>query len=248
MDNIIFSIIIPHKNTPDLLQRCLNSIPRREDVQIIVVDDNSDESKVDFNKFPGLGEKYVEIYLTKEGKGAGYARNVGLEHAKGKWLLFADSDDFFHIDKFQILTKFQQDTSDILYMGIDSVYSDTLKKAKREKVVMAAIYFYLKIKDDSRLRYRHTVPWGKMIKKSFVDKHNLRFDEVYVSNDVMFSVKIGFYANKVGIINDVVYCTTITQGSLIHRIGYSTLLCRYKTSLNVNSFLRKKRNNNINFH
>ena len=38
---INYSIIIPHKNIPNLLQRCLDSIPNREDVQIIVVDDNS---------------------------------------------------------------------------------------------------------------------------------------------------------------------------------------------------------------
>ena len=46
-----YSIIIPHKNIPELLQRCLDSIPKREDIQIIVVDDNSDTNKVDFNSF-----------------------------------------------------------------------------------------------------------------------------------------------------------------------------------------------------
>ena len=45
---INYSIIIPHKNIPNLLQRCLDSIPNREDVQIIVVDDNSDPNIVDF--------------------------------------------------------------------------------------------------------------------------------------------------------------------------------------------------------
>jgi glycosyltransferase involved in cell wall biosynthesis len=50
---ITFSIIIPHKNTPELLQRCLASIPKREDIQIIVIDDNSDNTKVDFEYFPG---------------------------------------------------------------------------------------------------------------------------------------------------------------------------------------------------
>lgn len=95
MARINYSFIIPHKNTPDLLQKCLDSIPRRDDVQIIVVDDNSDEDKVDFSSFPGLDDPTVEVYLTKEGKGAGYARNVGLKHAVGKWLVFADADDFF---------------------------------------------------------------------------------------------------------------------------------------------------------
>lgn len=95
MSEINYSIIIPHKNIPNLLQRCLASIPRREDIQIIIVDDKSDVVEVDFECFPGVGEQCVEVYFTKEGKGAGYARNVGLKYAKGKWLLFVDSDDFF---------------------------------------------------------------------------------------------------------------------------------------------------------
>lgn len=49
---INFSIIIPHKDIPDLLQRCLDSIPIRDDVQVIVVDDDSDGNKVDFAHFP----------------------------------------------------------------------------------------------------------------------------------------------------------------------------------------------------
>jgi cellulose synthase/poly-beta-1,6-N-acetylglucosamine synthase-like glycosyltransferase len=62
---INYSIIIPHKNIPQLLQRCLDSIPRREDVQIIVVDDNSDANKVDFANFPGLNDPYVEVVFVK---------------------------------------------------------------------------------------------------------------------------------------------------------------------------------------
>ena len=58
---INYSIIIPHKNIPNLLQRCLDSIPNREDVQIIVVDDNSDPNIVDFDKFPGLNLSLIHI-------------------------------------------------------------------------------------------------------------------------------------------------------------------------------------------
>ena len=42
--SINYSIIIPHKNIPELLVRCLNSIPEREDIQVIVVDDCSDDA------------------------------------------------------------------------------------------------------------------------------------------------------------------------------------------------------------
>ena len=95
---INYSIIIPHKNTPNYLLRCLDSIPLRDDVQVIVVDDNSNPEKVDFDHFPQWKGKHYEYYLTKEGRGAGFARNIGLEHAVGKWLLFADADDFFAVD------------------------------------------------------------------------------------------------------------------------------------------------------
>ena len=40
-----YSFVIPHHNSPTLLNRCLDSIPQREDIEIIVVDDNSDADK-----------------------------------------------------------------------------------------------------------------------------------------------------------------------------------------------------------
>ena len=42
---LYYSIVIPHKNAQDLLKYCLDSIPIRDDIQVIVVDDNSDADK-----------------------------------------------------------------------------------------------------------------------------------------------------------------------------------------------------------
>ncbi len=47
------------------------------------------------NHFPRWKGQRYEYYLTKEGKGAGYARNIALDYALGEWLVFADADDFF---------------------------------------------------------------------------------------------------------------------------------------------------------
>ena len=76
MKNITYSFIIPHHNTPELLARCIYSIPNRDDVEIIVVDDNSDEDK----KACSSRLDVRIIFIDKEHtKGAGHARNVGLE-------------------------------------------------------------------------------------------------------------------------------------------------------------------------
>ena len=67
-----FSLIIPHHGDDRLLDRLLKSIPDRDDLETIVIRDD-------------------------KAKGAGWARNKGLEHAVGEYVLFADSDDYFTI-------------------------------------------------------------------------------------------------------------------------------------------------------
>lgn len=238
----IFSIIIPHKNIPNLLQRCLNSIPRRKDIQIIVIDDNSDESIVDFNNFPGLGDKYVEVYLTKEGKGAGYARNVGLKYAKGKWLLFADADDFFTENAFEYLFVEVDSPHEIIYFKVTSCYSDTLVPADRGDKVNKFVDDFIqnKTKDtESLIRYKWQMPWGKMIKTEFINKRNIRFDEVQVSNDVMFSLIAGYSASSIGIINHAIYCVTLSKGGLTNIMTKEVLITRYIVALRCNEFRRK---------
>ena len=120
-----YTIIIPHKNSPKLLQRCLDSIPQRNDLHIIVVDDNSDIDKVDFGNFPGLNRNDVEVIFTKEGKGAGYARNIGLAHTDSEKVIFADADDYFNYCLSDILDEYKEDETDIVFfnrLNVDSFY------------------------------------------------------------------------------------------------------------------------------
>ena len=77
-----YSIIIPHKDIPELLQRCLNSIPQREDIEVIIIDDGS-------KAVPVLTREDAELVALLENGGAGHARNIGLQHAKGKWVHFS---------------------------------------------------------------------------------------------------------------------------------------------------------------
>ena len=119
MKTIKFSVIVPHHNTPRLLIRLLDSIPDRQDIQVIVVDDNSDIPIQEWDTLKKQIHSNVSVKLTKEGKGAGYARNVGLSLAKGEWLMFADADDYYAPDTFNIIENNLNDTIDILYYCVD---------------------------------------------------------------------------------------------------------------------------------
>ena len=211
----MFSIIIPHKEIPDLLMRCLKSIPVSEDIQVIVVDDNSVGADTYLERYSELSRPYLEFVRTTKGGGAGYARNVGLEHAKGKWILFADADDYFVEDMYDIICSYADSEADVIYFKNKAVLSDNTNiKTDRSSYVNKNIDQYLADVDEWPIRFKLPAPWGKMIKGSLVGKHNIRFDEIKYSNDAHFSLLVGYYAEKIVVADRVIYILTCRSNSL----------------------------------
>ncbi len=238
---INYSIIIPHKNIPQLLQRCLDSIPRREDVQIIVVDDNSDADKVDFANFPGLNDPYVEVVFGKNEngrKGAGYARNLGLEHAKGKWLVFADADDFFTPCFEDTLNRYLDDVNDIVYFKATSVDSQSLSEGNRHHGLNKLLDEITK-SENWDLAIGTNVPWAKFVKRELVKKNHIYFQEVQYGNDVLFSVKTAVAAKNKRISETEIYCITYRFESLHGLDTIESLKTRFKVACRAVRYLKK---------
>lgn len=195
-----YSIIIPHKNCPDLLKRCVNSIPNRDDIQVIIIDDSSDEDKK-----PVQMRKGVEIVFLEYSKGAGRARNVGLEHAKGKWLLFADADDYFTENLSKILDKYANDTAtDIVYLNAN-VFDEkgNIWAYKTSKLIDN---FLSNIRGaEMQLKYSIWTPWSRMVKRQIVEDHQLKFDELPAGNDKMFCLNCSYWARAFKVESDVLY-------------------------------------------
>lgn len=207
---IIYSIVIPHKNIPYLLKRCIDSIPFRKDIEVIIVDDNSDPSIVDFNKYPGQNRINTHIIFTKEGKGAGYARNVGLKHAKGKWIIFADADDYFTENFTQLLNQYINVNADLIYFKPRSTsYYSIRKESERVKT-----YQQLFDGNEKFLRYAYITPWGKFIKRSFIKKNHFKFDETRWGNDAFFMTQVATTAKDILITHDYLYVVEELEGSL----------------------------------
>ena len=210
----LFSIIIPHYNIPDLLMRCLKSIPVSEEIQVIVVDDNSPDADMYMERYSELSRPYLDLICAPKNGGAGYARNVGLEHAKGKWLLFADADDFFVDNMYEIIATHAESDADVIYFQKQAVYSDDInRKSPRSGYLDRIMDIYFKTGDELPVRTKYFVPWGKMIKKSLVEKHHIRFEEIWYANDVLFSTHVGCFAKKIEAIDSVLYVVTSREGS-----------------------------------
>ena len=234
---INYTIIIPHKNTPKYLQRCLDSIPERDDIQVIVVDDNSDN--LDTINFPGLNKKNTEVYFTKEGKGAGYARNIGLSYAKGKWLLFADADDFFNSDFITIINKYLETDNDIIYFSATSINLDTGKKSDRNKKLVKSLNEYVNSIEKNRdiLTFKNWEPWCKMFNHDFIQKNNLRFEEIKVGEDALFVINAGMLADKICVDTSSIYCVTYNKKSL--SFNKNLFDERFMSKIRINNYLTK---------
>lgn len=238
------SIIIPHYNTPDLLEKLICSIPADKDIQIVVVDDNS---SMELDKLKYVREKYgqkVEFYVNNSHvKGAGSCRNIGLKHADGKWLLFADADDFYMDGMYDIVSAYFESDYDEVFFVPTSIYLDSGKPCNRHEAYEKRINQYIANPNREnmlRIKLATNAPWASMIRHSIVYQHNIRFDEVLFFNDIMFMTKVGYYSNNVAISQQIIYCVTKSRGSLTTHIEWEAYEIRLQEFLKVCRFIRKK--------
>ncbi|AOM81660.1 glycosyltransferase family 2 protein [Salisediminibacterium beveridgei] len=239
------SIVIPHYNSSDSLVRLLNSIPVNDFIEIIIVDDRSSEEHVSVLK--QLTEEFlnhhIKLFFNDVGeKSAGAARNIGLEHVTGEWILFADSDDFFTEGFYEVISQYFESDNDIVFFTPTSIYNDTNEVATRHTSYEELVQNYLSQPDwysEARLRYGYDVPWSKLFRVSFIKTHLIEFDEVIYSNDVMFSLKAGFYAMEFEVSKDVIYCVTRDRGSLTSTVNEETFDIRLGVTIRKYIFLRE---------
>lgn len=232
---INYSFIIPHKNTPELLKRCVNSIPERKDIQIIVVDDNSDKDKK-----PNLQREGLEIVLLDnvQSNGAGHARNVGLEHAKGQWLLFADSDDYYKEGFLKILDHYKDSEIDVLYYSYE--YRDGITGKLLPDLPYKDFYVSYDGTPNSiaQIKYRVKVPWNKMVSRKFVVKKHIQFEESLNGNDIFFSLCVGYYSNNNYVDKEPVYVYLKNENSLVNSKKKEThiYICKIRHKFQLNHF------------
>jgi glycosyltransferase len=123
--NKYLSIIIPIYNVEKYLERCLNSIlEKKEDFEIILVDDGSKDMSAKICK--EYEQKYKNVsYYYKENGGASDARNYGMKFAKGDYIWFIDSDDYITTYSItEIINIIQNKKDDVIVCQSKKVFED----------------------------------------------------------------------------------------------------------------------------
>lgn len=215
---ILLSIIIPHYNSKDSVVKLIDTIPSKEEIEVIVVDDNSSEDLSLLYKYVDQSDKNITLIKNTTGnKGAGAARNCGLNVATGEWLLFADSDDFFVGNWYEKVESYFNSNYDMVYFSPTSMDLSTGKECSRH--VMYKELIEKMVANPSRannlnLRYCFCTPWSKLIRRKIQVDNNLSFDEILASNDIMFITKCAYAAKNIAADDHTIYCVTRDGNSM----------------------------------
>ena len=235
-----FSVIVPcWRGAIKFLPTLLDSIPQKENIEIIVID-NSKEPVV---RDEIESDREIVFLHSAPERHAGGSRNDGMKVAKGKWLLFADADDYYTKDAFDVFYECINTDAEVVYTGMGGIYLDTGEPSERGDYYKRLVHGYCEGDiSELGLRIGFTSPCCKMVSHALVDREGLRYDEVRASNDAFFSLTTGLFAKKIMAIDRITYIATVNHGSLTKRIDYEVIKARYIVALRCNRF---KKDNNL---
>lgn len=235
-----FSVIVPcWRGAIKYLPKLFDSIPEKDEIEIIVVDNSKDPVKREEIDSP---RKIILLHSAPE-RHAGGSRNDGIATANGRWLLFADADDYYSPDAFDIYYSMFDTDAEIVYTGMGGVYEDTGKPSGRGDNYARKVHQYCEGEtDEYSLRLGFPSPCCKMVSHELVDRHHIKYDEIRAGNDMFFSLQSGYYAKKITAVDRVTYIATVNEGSLTKRFDYEVMRARLYARLRCNQFLRRTGN------
>lgn len=216
-----FSIVIPFYNASSTLKRCIDSIICQDfdDFEVVCVDDGSTDSSLALIEDYSSADVRVRSF-SQSNKGPSAARNRGLDEARGKWVLFVDSDDFL-CDKTCLYTLSAAIASRpncelVYFAGRVSLDNQTFDNGLSFKMYNAG-YQCLEDYCIKKMSVVFGSIYTQCYKKAVIDENRLCFDEsLWYAEDRLFVCSYFLCAGQTIVIPNVLYVYVVNRDSLIH--------------------------------
>ncbi len=240
------SIIIPVYNSEKYLKDCLDSLLNQtfNEIEIICVDDGSTDNSLSILKQYAKYDNRI-IILQQKNQGAGVARNNGMKIAKGEYLLFLDSDDFFKKEMIQILVNnAEKKKADIVIFKFLKYNQTTgtsthIKMSVKKKGWPNGLFNYSSNPNKIFVSF-YPCAWNKLFRHSFIKENNLFFQDNKRTNDLFFTSTSLAVAKRIYYLNKelLYYRIGLTNNSQSTNELYPWDF--YKALLGVKNFLEQK--------
>lgn len=242
------SVVIPIYNAAEFLEECLDSVLQQSltDIEVICVDDGSPDNSLEILKKYEKQDARLRI-ISQPNQGAGAARNNGMANAKGEYLCFLDSDDFF--DKDMLKEAYETAhacRADVCVYDAD-LFNHTTKEFKPCTWAFRRQYFPAKQpfsplqKDvkDNIFRMFNGWPWDKLFRREFVQKIDLQYQNLRTTND-MFFVFIGLArAKRIATVDKVLAHQRVEVKTSLSRTRDKSWNCFYTALLAMQEELKR---------
>lgn len=246
-EEIIISVIIPVYNVETFLPECLDSLLNQSlsNIEIICVDDGSTDKSLEILNKYAFADNRIKI-IQQKNMYAGIARNNGLKEAKGKYILFLDSDDFFELNMLEkLLIRIEKDASDVCICNARHYNNKTKEYIDVPYLLNIAnvpskLPFSFKDCPNAIYQITTSAPWNKLYRKSFLDKNSLEYMGTQKANDVFFTNAHLVLADKISIVNDKLVNYRVGTSTSLQATNHEAPLDFYNSFYKLKCFLEEK--------
>lgn len=204
----IVSIVIPVYGVEKYIARCAISLFEQsyDNIEYIFVNDCTKDNSIqvleDVMKGYPTRDNAVTIVNHERNRGLAAARNTGLDHCTGEFVLHVDSDDYLEPDSVETLVAQQQKTDADIVLGIalmhthhDEIFLPHPQYQNKEEMVL----------DMMQTTINHSI-WKRLIRKSLFDDYDIRAKEgVNCGEDCWVMTRLAYYAKSFDTVDKVVY-------------------------------------------
>lgn len=221
----MFSIIIPVYNVENYLRACLDSVMNQtySDYEVICVNDGSmDNSLLILEEYSSKSDK-IHI-IDQLNNGLSVSRNIGIQKARGEYILFLDSDDWIEPNTLKILSEKQNGEDLVCFNGRRFFEDGTTEEPDTgiEENNLTGWEYYNKYALVSR-KFHFVCTVLRIYRKDFLFQHKLFFEEGILHEDNLFTPIACYYAKVVKVITDCLYVYRIRQGSITFKRNLKNL-------------------------
>lgn len=219
------SVIIPVYNVEKYLRQCLDSVVNQtlKEIEIICVDDGSTDTSPEILEEYANNDSRIKI-LHQRNRFAGVARNTGFGHAKGEYVIFWDSDDYFVLDALEKMYIYAKEhDAEICICDAQDFDDETGKKLSHpylKKPFPEEEVFNIETYKERIFTFTAPVPWNKLILRELLVREQIKFPDLKYVEDAVAIVTAIACAKKIVLYHEkLIFYRVNRQGSLMSNYG-----------------------------